>query len=284
VPLCEVEVVEWLEAELRFVTDLSERDVVLLGLAVRGLRFRDVRQEGEQLVALLTQLGQLRLELLKLGLEGARCVAGLLELRIVGVAGAGGLLDLGRELVLLRADLVDARVQLAAAFVGGEKLVELLGRAASRQRRADGLGVAADLLEIERGSAPSCLGGSRGGRHGRPRRFADVLAGVLGDEGGDLVGVGAHDDVLGHDRPGEAAVADRIDHVAQRLLALIQIRALYALRAVGASLGPRRRQRVASGAALGEDLGALVVRIVVRNLDALCPATGGGRDHGDCDQ
>jgi hypothetical protein len=67
--LGEVEVVERLEAELRPLPHLPQADVVLLGLAVRRLGLGDVRQGGEQLVALLAQVCQLRLEFLELGLE-----------------------------------------------------------------------------------------------------------------------------------------------------------------------------------------------------------------------
>jgi hypothetical protein len=146
--------VERLETELRRLPHLPERDVLLLGLAVGRLRLGDVRQRAEQLIARLTQLGQLRLELLELRLELARRLPRLLELRLVGLARFGGLLDLSRELVLLGADPVGPRDQLAAALIGGQQLVELLGRASPRQRRSDRLRIAADLLEVERGSAP----------------------------------------------------------------------------------------------------------------------------------
>jgi hypothetical protein len=153
VSLAQLKVVERLEAEVRPISDLPERDVVLLGLPVRSIGVGQVRQRGEELIALLTQLGKLRLQLLELGLEPGGGLAGLLELRIVGLAGAGRLLDLARQLVLLGADLVDARDQLAAAFVRGEDLVELLARPPPGQRGSSRLGIAADLLEVERGSA-----------------------------------------------------------------------------------------------------------------------------------
>lgn len=146
--------IERLEAELRPVADLAKRDAVLLGLAVRSLGRWQVGQRGEQLISLLAELRQLRLELLQLGLARARCLARFLESRVVGLARPSGLLDLAGELVLVRPDLIDARVQLAPALVGGEELVELLGRTSPRQRRARRLGIVADLLEVERGSAP----------------------------------------------------------------------------------------------------------------------------------
>ena len=50
------------------------------------------------------------------------------------------------------------------------------------------------------------------------------LAGVRGDELGDRLGLGADDDVLRHDRAGEAAVLDRIEGVLEALLALVEVR------------------------------------------------------------
>jgi hypothetical protein len=146
-------VVLGLEAELRPVPHLPQADVVLLGLAIGRFGIREVRKRGQQLVALIAQLGQLRLELLELGLQRARGVTQLLELRVVRLARLRGLLDLRRELVLLGADPVDARIQLPPPLIGRKELVELLGRTPSAQRGANGLGVAADLLEVERGSA-----------------------------------------------------------------------------------------------------------------------------------
>ena len=52
-----------------------------------------------------------------------------------------------------------------------------------------------------------------------------VLAGVLGDEPGHLLGLLADDDVLRHDRAGEAAVLDREERVLVGLGALVEVRA-----------------------------------------------------------
>jgi hypothetical protein len=152
--LSEVQVVERLEVELRPVPDLSHGDAVLLRLPVRGISVGQVRQREQQLVALLPQLGKLRLQLLELGLERTGRLARGLDLRVVGLAGARRLLDLARELVLLGPDRVGSGVQLATPLVEGQELVELLGRTTPGQRRARRVGIAADLLEVERGSAP----------------------------------------------------------------------------------------------------------------------------------
>src|SRR5207248_331233 len=122
---------------------------------VRRLGLRNVRKRGEELVAGGIDLGKLRLELLELRFEGARCLPRGLDLRVVGPAGAGRLLDLARELVLFRADLVDPGVELAPSLVPAQELVELPGRSPPRQRGADRVGIAADLLQVERGRAPS---------------------------------------------------------------------------------------------------------------------------------
>ena len=212
--------------------------------------------DGEQLVLLRLQLAELGLELLQLGLQLAGALAQLLHLGVVGLAGSRRLLDLLGELVLLGADLVDPGVQLAAALVERQQLVELLGGAAPRQRGAGRLGVATDLLQVERGSAS---GGPALGLPGRGASSTSVPEYSL-DEPGDRLGVLADDDVLGHDRPGEAAVADREDRVLVGLLALVEVRALGALAAVRGALGAGGLQRVAAGAALGEQLAALLDR------------------------
>jgi hypothetical protein len=71
VTLRQIQVVEWLEVELRALPHLAQRDVVLLGLSVRRIRIGEVGERDEELVALLAELRELRLELLELGLERA---------------------------------------------------------------------------------------------------------------------------------------------------------------------------------------------------------------------
>jgi hypothetical protein len=154
VALGELEVVQRLEIEIGEVADLPQRDVVLVGLTVGGLRLGEVGKQGEQLVAALVELAELGFELLELGLERAGGLPCLLEPRVIGLAGPRRLLDLRRELVLLGPDGVDPGVELAATLVDRDQLIELLRRPPPRQRGADGLRIGADLLEVERGPAP----------------------------------------------------------------------------------------------------------------------------------
>jgi hypothetical protein len=146
--------VERLEVEVRALAHLAQRDVVFLGVAVRCLGLRQVGKRDEQLLPPPVELVELRLELLELRLERARLLAQLAELRIVDLARPGGLLDLRGELVLLGSDRVDPRVELTPALVRLDQLVELVGGAPPRQRRADRLGIATDLLQVERGPVP----------------------------------------------------------------------------------------------------------------------------------
>jgi hypothetical protein len=158
VALAELQVVEGLEVEVGTIADLAEGDVVLLGLPVRRVRLRDVRERREELIAPLIELAELRLELLEFGLEPTRLLTGLRELGLVDLPGLCRLLDLTRELVLLGADLIDPGVELAAPPVDLDQLVQLLRRTPSAQRRADGVRIAADLLEVERGPGSPSYG------------------------------------------------------------------------------------------------------------------------------
>jgi hypothetical protein len=153
--------VQGLEVELRTLPHLAQGDVVLLGLAVGRVGVREVRQRDQKLLAALVELVELRLELLELGLERARLIAELGELGLPRLARLGGLLDLGRELVLLRPDRIGARVELASALVDRDQLIELRGRSAPRQGGADPIGIGADLLQVERGSVPLARGWAR---------------------------------------------------------------------------------------------------------------------------
>ena len=85
-----------------------------------------------------------------------------------------------------------------------------------------------------------------GGR--RRRRSLALAARVLGQERGDVVGLPADHDVLGHDRAGEAAVADRVEHAVGRLAADVEVRAVRRARGRGPpSRRPARRRRPACG-------------------------------------
>src|SRR4029077_12103579 len=95
-----------------------------------------------------------------------------------------------------------------------------------------------------------------------PRRLFGFGARVLGDELGDFVSLVADDDVLGHDRPREAAVLDRVESVVNRLGALVQVRSLGPLAAVAAALGAGGAERVTAGAVGREEDGPVVVGVV----------------------
>ena len=113
----------------------------------------------------------------------------------------------------------------------------------------------ASASRAESGSSRSCRRSSTRGRYCPLRGAAagvgarvDVLAGlpcvlprVLGHERGHRLRVLAHDDVRGHDRAGEAAVADRVEDVGAVLLADVEVRAVGALAA--RSAGPRAWSR-----------------------------------------
>jgi hypothetical protein len=147
-------VIERLEVELGPLPDLPQGDVVLLGIPIRRVRVRQVGERDEDLFPALVELFELGLELLELGLQRAGALAELRELRLIDLPGPGRLLDLRGELVLVSPDRVDPRVELAPALVRLDQLVELAGGAPPRQRRADRLGIAPDLLQVERGPVP----------------------------------------------------------------------------------------------------------------------------------
>jgi hypothetical protein len=109
-------VVAGLERELGDLADAAQLDGVVLGLAVRDVRVRRVRDAVPPVAALLLRLGELGVELLQLGLEPAR----LLDLRLALRA---------TEPLLLRPHLLLPRRHLAPARVGGQQLVEILGAA-----------------------------------------------------------------------------------------------------------------------------------------------------------
>src|SRR5436305_345283 len=102
------------------------------------------------------------------------------------------------------------------------------------------------------------------------------------------LGVLAHVHVRGHDRAGEAAVAYRVEHVLAGLLAHVEVRSVAALPALDLAgrLGPegvRGVERVAAGAAVAEQDGALVhLRAVAAGYLDLAPAArcerGAGHD------
>jgi hypothetical protein len=133
VALAEIEVVDGLEVELGRVPDLAKGDVVLIGLAVGDLGLGEIGERDQELLTPLVELGEPGLQLLELPFQRARLLPRLRELWVVDLAGPGRLLDLRRELVLLRSDRVDTGVELTAPLVDGDQLVELLAGAPSAQ-------------------------------------------------------------------------------------------------------------------------------------------------------
>jgi hypothetical protein len=137
-------VVARLEVELRGVSDDAHHDGVLLGRAVRRVGIRKVRELGQQLVDLALDLRQLLLEALDLLRQRVR-----LGDRCVGVlAGAFGLRDLLGDLLLRGAAVLDLRQQAPAPAVELQQRVDLVRRAAARERCLDPLRIAADQFEV----------------------------------------------------------------------------------------------------------------------------------------
>ena len=77
--------------------------------------------------------------------------------------------------------------------------------------------------------------------------------------------------------PEKPPFADREEHVLVGLRALVEVRALGALAAVGGSLGPGRLSVWQPEQRCGEQLGALVPRVVLGDVDALGAAGGEAR-------
>ena len=207
------------------LADLAQGDRVVVGLAVGRRRGRaGSAASAASASRRCLDLGELGLELLDLAETS----------RISAIASSASPPARFASAIASEASFAGARGAprpRAAARGGGRRasssLVELLGGAAARQRRARRLGVLADALQVERGGPPS--GPSH---HGvvlvcAGPRARDLLGpGVLGDELRDRVGLVAGDDVLRHDRAGEAAVADREQGVARSSRALVEVRAL----------------------------------------------------------
>ena len=126
-----------------------------------------------------------------------------------------------------------------------------------RERRSRRLRIVADLAQVEHVELLALAGRGGVGRAAlRPR--------VLVEEVGHGIGLVAHHDVRGHDRPGEAAVADRVEGVVAAHLAHVEVRPVRALAALERSgrlgaVGVGGVERVAARAALVEELGALAV-------------------------
>ena len=153
-----------------------------------------------------------------------------------------------------------------AAARGGGRRARAARRAPRRRRGAPAPpGPAPGRRESRAGRARALSLGRR-----RRRRRSGPGVGVTGrstsvpaysaTNSATACGLVADDDVLGHDRAREAAVADRVEDVLGRLDPLVEVRPLVAQRAVRRALGAGRLQRVTARAALGEQHGALVGR------------------------
>ena len=245
-----------------------ELQELVLG-ALGGARVGQVRQRGEPCLQLLFDLAELLLE--RLGARGNLAHRRDLALALLLLSARA---DARARLVLLRAQPLELGQQRAPPRVELEHLLE----------RAHGLGPRrASAARAPSGSSRMRLRSStRPAGAGSPRYFVDslisgaddvlrFLAGVGLQEVGDLFGLLADDDVLGHDRAGESAVADRVEDVFVFLLALVEVRPLRA-QAVGdrgrRALGADRLQRVAARAAFPEDHGASVVGAALGDFDA----------------
>src|SRR4051794_2697653 len=93
----------------------------------------------------------------------------------------------------------------------------------------------------------------------RRGRLVLAAAGVLGQERGDVLCLAPDDDVLRHDRAGEAAVADRVEDGVDVLLADVEVRPVDALAVLDlqrAALRPDDVEVVAARAAVAEELRA----------------------------
>ena len=253
-----------LEVERRPVADLADR-------APRRPRPRRARRDAARLgrvAASSSRRSSTSASSPSSGLISSAQLAHLGDPRLGVLARAlrGG--DLVRDGVAASPSLLDPRQQLAPASVQREQLVERVGRPAARQRGARLLGLRADALQVEHRAPGGCLAAYSSGRCGP----VDLAARVVRDEVGNGLGVLSDHDVLRHQRPREAAVADREQDIVDRLLTLVQVRALVAQRPVGRPARAGRVHRVTAGAALGEQDGALVVRVVLGELDALAAA------------
>ena len=184
---------------------------------------------------------------------------------------------------LRRRDRVGGRVLAAragprprAAARGGGRRARAARRAPSAPRRASAARAGAGSSRIARRSSTSAQPAAAGllADWSPPACPAaagvDLGARVLGDELGDRLGLVADDDVLGHDRPREAAVADRVEDVVD--VSVRSSRFGPWLRGARGWRNPgcRRRQRVAARAALGEEHGAVVGRVVVATRIPRC--------------
>ena len=141
-----------LEVELGPLADLADDDRVLLGHPFRRVGVGEVGERQRQ----LAELGVDLLQLLFAGLDPLlQARDGRHQLLGLGLfAGLFAFADLLGERLALGLGVLDLGQQLAPAGVEGEQLVDLLGRAAPRQRRFEPLGLGADRFQVQHGEAP----------------------------------------------------------------------------------------------------------------------------------
>ena len=132
-----------LEVERGRLQVASDLDRVVVGEPVGRALVRKVRRRREQRREGRLGLGELGLDLLELGGHPGDLVDQPLLLVAVGAS------DRLRRLVLLGAQLVDARGERTPALVGREQLVDGAGEVAPGERRAEPLGVVPDRLDVE---------------------------------------------------------------------------------------------------------------------------------------
>ena len=204
----ELDVVADLEVEARALADLAQRHGVLVGLAVGGAGLGQVGERQRELVAGALDLAELGLEALDLGRElahlrrsprrrrGPRAWPRRSPPRPCSAAPAppstSGSSSRRRSSSRSSSSSSSAAPRRASAA--------LTAPGSSRMR----------LRSSEAGPAAPVDYAAVGGRRQRRRR---LRAGVLVEEPRHRLGVVADDDVLGHDRAREAAVADREERV-----------------------------------------------------------------------
>ena len=140
----DLDVILGLEVEgRRLLVVAPDLDGVLVGQAVGSAGIRKVRRRRQQQCERRLGVAQLRLQLLQLGTD----VRDLFDQPLLLVA--LGAADRLRRLVLLRAKLLDLLGQPSAGLVGGQQLVDALGKASAREAGAESFGVLPDLLDVE---------------------------------------------------------------------------------------------------------------------------------------
>ena len=185
---------------------------------------------------------------------------------------APGLLDLRRRPCSARRGSPRSPVELAPALVERQQLVQRSAAPRPRQRRRAPARGRCGSLQVERGLRPGGAGPRSSSSPGRRRVGRRPCARVLGEERGDLSASAPTTMFWGMIAPEKPPF-----RIAKSTSAIVSLRwskfgPCFRCAAVGASLRAGRSERVAARAALGEDLRALVGRVVAGTVDALRPA------------